>query len=58
MSEQVFRPILTVSVIAVMFSWAPFLNLVCQRWVRALERRRLKKAADELQRGYIGDLSR
>ena len=56
MSEQI-RPILTVSVVAVMFAWAPFLNLVCQRWVRRLERRRLKKAADELQRSFLGDLS-
>jgi len=58
MSEQILCPIITVSILAVMFAWVPFLHLVCQRCVRMLELRRLKRAADELQRNYLGELSR
>ena len=43
MSEQALSLIITVALLALMFAWPPFLNLVCPPCDRALDRLRLRK---------------
>jgi hypothetical protein len=45
MSDEVIAAVITIAVIALLFAWVPFLNLVCPPCARLLERRRLQKNA-------------
>ena len=48
MSDEFIALVITIALIALIFAWAPFLNLInliCRPWARFLERRRLQKDA-------------
>jgi uncharacterized membrane protein YhhN len=50
MSEEIIALIITVAIIALLFAWAPLLNLICPPCGRFLAQRRMAKQATESQK--------
>jgi hypothetical protein len=55
MHERILCLVITLSVIALMFAWVPFIYFVCPLCRRALERHWLKKIAEGKRRVFLAN---